>query len=76
MDRELIEMDIKEAIIKIVDTLENHNSDSWRPEGHMDGRIHDLIQEAIVSAIHSIADDLSYKFKIGHYTNTSEDNTD
>ncbi len=76
MDRELIEMNIKEAIIKIVDTLENHNSDAWRPEGHMDGRIHDLIQEAIVSAIHSIADDLSYKFKIGSYDGRYEDNTD
>ena len=39
MDRDLIEMDIKEAIRKVVDTLENHNSDAWRPEGFMDGRI-------------------------------------
>ena len=69
MDRDLIEMDIKEAIRKVVDTLENHNSDAWRPEGFMDGRIHDLIQDAIVSAILSIADDLSYKFKLGHYAN-------
>ena len=51
MDRDLIEMDIKEAIGKVVDTLENHNSDAWRPDGFMDGRIHDLIQDAIVSAI-------------------------
>ena len=76
MDRDLIEMDIKEAIEKIVDTLENHNSDAWRPDGFMDGRIHDLIQDAIVSAIHSIADDLSYKFKLGHYANISDNNTD
>jgi hypothetical protein len=69
MNRDLIEMDIKEAIEKVVDTLENHNSDAWRPDGFMDGRIHDLIQDAIVSAIHSIADDLSYKFKLGHYAN-------
>ena len=69
MNRDLIEMDIKEAIKKVVDTLENHNSDAWRPDGFMDGRIHDLIQDAIVSAIHSIADDLSYKFKLGHYAN-------
>ena len=69
MDRDLIEMDIKEAIAKVVDTLENHNSDAWRPDGFMDGRIHDLIQDAIVSTIHSIADDLSYKFKLGHYAN-------
>ena len=69
MDRDLIEMDIKEAIEKVVDTLENHNSDAWRPDGFMDGRIHDLIQDAIVNAIHSIADDLSYKFKLGHYAN-------
>ena len=69
MNRDLIEMDIKEAIEKVVDTLENHNSDAWRPDGFMDGRIHALIQDAIVSAIHSIADDLSYKFKLGHYAN-------
>ena len=76
MNRDLIEMDIKEAIEKVVDTLENHNSDAWRPDGFMDGRIHDLIQDAIVNAIHSIADDLSYKFKLGHYANepnTSEE---
>lgn len=76
MDRELIEMDIKEAIKQVVDTLENHNSDAWRPEGFLDGRIHDLIQDHITSALHSIADDLSYKFKVGNYTNTSENNTD
>ena len=35
----------------------------------MDSRIHNLIQEAVVSAIHSIADDLSYKFKLGSYAN-------
>lgn len=69
MNRDLIEMDIKEAIEKVVDTLENHNSDAWRPDGFIDGRIHDLIQDAIVNAMHSIADDLSYKFKLGHYAN-------
>ena len=68
MDRELIEMDIKNAIIKIVDTLENHNSDVWRPDGFLDSRIHDLIQDHITHAIHAIADELSYKFKIGNYS--------
>ena len=76
MDRELIEMDIKEAIKQVVDTLENHNSDTWKPEGFLDGRIHDLIQDHITSALHSIADDLSYKFKVGNYADTSENNTD
>jgi hypothetical protein len=69
MNRELIDMNIKEAIEKVVDTLENHNTDQWRPDGYLDGRIHDLIQDAVVSAIHSIADDLSYKFKLGSYAN-------
>ena len=69
MNRELIDMDIKEAMKKVIDTLENHNPHAWSPEGHIDGRIHDLIQEAVVSAIHSIADDLSYKFKLGGYAN-------
>lgn len=76
MDRDLIEMDIKEAIEKIVDTLENHNPSDMRPDGFLDGRFHDLIQEAIVSAIHSIADDLAYKFKVGNYANISDNNTD
>ena len=74
MDRDLIEMDIKEAMAKVVDTLENHNSDVWRPDGFLDGRIHDLMQDYITNAIHSIADDLSYKFKLGHYAN--EPNTE
>ena len=45
-----------------------------RPDGFLDGRFHDLIQDAIVSAIHSIADDLSYKFKINGYSDL-KDNT-
>ena len=69
MDRDLIEMDIKEAIGKVVDTLENHNFNVWRPDGFMDGRIHDLMQDYITNALHSIADDLSYKFKLGNYAN-------
>ena len=76
MDRDLIEMDIKEAIEKIVDTLENHNSSVWRREGSLDSRIYDIIQEHITSTLHSIADDLSYKFKLGDYANISDNNTD
>jgi len=76
MDRELIEMDIKEAVTKIVDTLENHNSDVWRPDGFLDGRIHDLIQDHITNAIHSVADDLKYKFKLGHYEDKLGANTE
>ena len=51
MNRELIDMDIKEAMKKVIDTLENHNTDAWKPDGYLDGRIHNLIQEAVVSAI-------------------------
>lgn len=76
MDRDLIEMDIKEAIEKVIDTLENHNSSVWRPEGSLDSRIYDIIQDHITSTLHSIADDLAYKFKVGNYTNISDDNTD
>ena len=69
MTRELIDIEVKEAMKKVIDTLENHNTHSWRPEGNMDGKIHDLIQDAVSIAIHSIADDLSYKFKLGEYAN-------
>ena len=69
MTRELIDIEVKEAMKKVIDTLENHNTDAWKPDGYLDGRIHDLIQDAVVSAIHSIADDLSYKFKLGGYAN-------
>tara|TARA_X000000368_G_C22401965_1_gene437949 strand:+ start:126 stop:362 length:237 start_codon:yes stop_codon:yes gene_type:complete len=76
MDRELIEMDIKEAVVKIVDTLENYNPDTWNPNGFIDSRIHTVVQEAIVVAIHNVADDLKYKFKLGHYENKHEADTD
>jgi len=76
MDRELIEMDIKEAMAKVVDSLENYNAEWWSPEGGIDRRVNDIVKSAVESAIHSIADDLAYKFKIGHYANTSDDNTD
>ena len=69
MPRELIDIEVKEAMKKVIDTLENHNTDALSPVGYMDSRIHNLIQEAVVSAIHSIADDLSYKFKLGSYAN-------
>ena len=69
MDRDLIEMDIKEAMAKVVDSLQNYEAEWWRPEGTLDGRIHDIMKSAVESAIHSIADDLAYKFKVGHYAN-------
>ena len=69
MDRDLIEMDIKEAMAKVVDSLENYNAEWWRPDGMLDGRIDDLMKSAVESAIHSIADDLAYKFKVGNYAN-------
>ena len=31
MDRDLIEMDIKEAMAKVVDSLENYEAEWWRP---------------------------------------------
>lgn len=68
MDKELIQIEIENVIKEIVDTLENHNPSDMRPDGFLDGRFHDLIQDAITSAIHSIADDLSYKFKINNYS--------
>jgi len=68
MDKDLINIEIENVIKEIVDTLENHNPSDIRPDGFLDGRFHDLIQDAIVSAIHSIADDLSYKFKINNYS--------
>jgi len=64
MDKDLINIEIENVIKEVVDTLENHNPSDIKPDGFLDGRFHDLIQDAIVSAIHSIADDLSYKFKI------------
>ena len=76
MNKELIDIEIKETIKKVIDTLENHNTDAWKPDGYLDGKIHDLIQEAVEGALHSIADDLSYKFKLGGYANASENNTD
>ena len=76
MDRDLIEMDIKEAMAKVVDSLENYNAEWWSPEGGIDRRVNDIVKSAVESAIHSIADDLAYKFKVGNYTNTSDDNTD
>ena len=69
MDRDLIEMDIKEAMAKVVDSLENYNAEWWRPDGMLDGRIDDLMKSAVEGAIHSIADDLAYKFKVGNYAN-------
>ena len=69
MDRELIEMDIKEAVEKIVDSLENYQAEWWHPEGGIDRRVNDIVKSAVESAIHSIADDLSYKFKLGNYAN-------
>jgi len=74
MDKDLINIEIENVIKEIVDTLENHNPSDIRPDGFLDGRFHDLIQDAIVSAIHSIADDLSYKFKINNYSHL-KDNT-
>jgi len=68
MDKDLINIEIENVIKEVVDTLENYNPSDIRPDGFLDGRFHDLIQEAIVSAIHSIADDLSYKFKINGYS--------
>jgi len=68
MDKDLINIEIENVIKEVVDTLENHNPSDIRPDGFLDGRLHDLIQDAIVSAIHSIADDLSYKFKINNYS--------
>jgi len=68
MDKDLINIEIENVIKEIVDTLENHNPSGIRPDGFLDGRFYDLIQAAIVSAIHSIADDLSYKFKINNYS--------
>lgn len=76
MDRELIEMDIKEAMAKVVDSLENYEATWWHPEGGIDGRVNDIVKSSIESAMQSIADDLAYKFKVGHYTNTSDNNTD
>ena len=67
MDKELIQIEIENVIKEIVDTLENHNPSDMRPDGYLDGRYYDHIQYAITSAIHSIADDLSYKFKINGY---------
>ena len=69
MDRDLIEMDIKEAMAKVVDSLENYEAQWWHPEGGIDGRINDIVTSAVESAMQSIADDLSYKFKLGHYAN-------
>jgi len=74
MDKDLINIEIENVIKEVVDTLENHNPSDIRPDGFLDGRFHDLIQDAIVSAIHSIADDLSYKFKINNYSDL-KDNT-
>ena len=74
MDRELIEMDIKEAMGKVVDSLENYEAHWWSPEGGIDSRINDIVKSAVESAIHSIADDLAYKFKVGNYAN--EPNTE
>lgn len=68
MDKELIQIETENVIKEIVDTLENHNPSDIRPDGFLDGRFHDLIQDAITSAIHSIADDLSYKYKINNYS--------
>ena len=76
MDRELIEMDIKEAMTKIVDSLENYKAHWWSPEGGIDSRVNDIVKSAVESALHSVADDLAYKFKIGNYENISDDNTD
>ena len=74
MDKDLINIEIENVIKEIVDTLENHNPSDIRPEGFLDGRFYDLIQDAIASAIHSIADDLGYKFKINGYRDL-KDNT-
>ena len=75
MDKDLINIEIENVVKEIVDTLENHNPSDMRPDGFLDGRLYDLIQEAITSAIHSIADDLSYKFKINNYSHL-KDGTD
>jgi len=75
MDKDLINIEIENMVKQIVDTLENHNPSDMRPDGFLDGRFYDLIQEAITSAIHSIADDLSYKFKINNYSHL-KDGTD
>ena len=76
MDRDLIEMDIKEAMTKVVDSLENFEARWWQSEGGIDGKVNDIVNSAIESAMQSIADDLAYKFKVGHYANSSDDNTD
>ena len=51
MDKDLINIEIENMVKQIVDTLENHNPSDMRPDGFLDGRFHDLIQEAITSAI-------------------------
>ena len=69
MDRDLIEMDIREAMAKVVDSLENYEAHWWSPEGGIDSRINDIVKSGVESAIHSIADDLAHKFKVSHYAN-------
>ena len=69
----IINEEIKLNVEDLVDILKNYKTDMWSPDGFIDSRIHTVVQTAIESAIHGIADDLEYKYKIGNYDGRHDD---
>ncbi len=77
MDRELIEMDIREAIEKIIIIMESYEPQRHRDyKSRIDDSLHDMIDESVEYAIHNLADCIAYTFKVGHYKGRSDDNTE
>ena len=70
----IINEEIKLNVEDLVNILRNYKADIWGPDGFIDSRIHAVVQSAIESAIHGIADDLEHKYKIGNYA-SEHDNT-
>ena len=69
----IINQEIKVNVEDLVNILQDYEADSWNPDGFIDSRIHTIVQTAIESAIHGIADNLEYKYKIGNYASEHDD---
>ena len=69
----IINQEIKVNVEDLVNILQDYKADIWSPDGFIDSRIHTVVQTAIESAIHGIADGLEYKYKIGVYDGRHDD---
>ena len=72
----IINEEIKVNVEDLVNILQDYKVDTWSPDGFIDSRIHTVVQTAIESAIHGIADGLEYKYKIGVYDGRYDDRDD